>query len=649
VITYAQNFEDVILARLFAEQDGGFYVDIGAGQPSNLSVTRHFYERGWRGVNVEPIRRNWEAFVRERPRDLNLNVAVSTSPGSREFCEVIDNDALSSLDVARIARLRAGGANIVLYPVECVTGDVILDQCSSPVDFIKIDVEGAEDDVLRSIDLRRHQPKVLVVEATAPLDSFPGWKLYSPQAYARWDAWEPYVTQSGYRFVHFDGLNRFYVRADLGHLAERLALPPGVFDFILPDLEKALNEQRQASEAAFTAALQERQAEVRSLKEAASRLEIAVADAGKEELRRLNEALEEKATTVTALSHLVKSLDEKEAVIQELSKALESYRKAFSVMRFFLWPVAALAASVRYLRNRSRALLMPKLGNLNHHAPRDLHLPPHYSQPRQLATHPRICIVTPSFRQASFIERTIRSVLDQGYPNLEYFVQDGGSDDGTLEILERYGDRLASWDSRPDSGQTEAINRGFERVDGEIMAWINSDDILLPGALAFVADYFNGHPEIDVIYGHRILIDENEREIGRWILPPHDDRILSWADYVPQETLFWRRRIWNEVGARVDESFRFAMDWDLLVRFRDAGARFARVPRFLGAFRIHPQQKTSASISDIGFKEMDRIRERALGRVPSRMEIAKAVLPYLMRHVASDFAWRARARLGGQR
>jgi len=178
------------------------------------------------------------------------------------------------------------------------------------------------------------------------------------------------------------------------------------------------------------------------------------------------------------------------------------------------------------------------------------------------------------------------------------------------------------------------------------MAWLNSDDILFPGALAYVADYFARHPDVDVIYGHRILIDENDRQIGRWLLPRHDDNVLSWADYVPQETLFWRRRIWDKVGGKVDESFRFALDWDLLIRFRDAGARFARLPRFLGGFRIHAAQKTSAAISDIGFEEMDRIRQRVLGRVPSRTEVQKAVMPYLLRHAALDLGWRVREALG---
>lgn len=305
-----------------------------------------------------------------------------------------------------------------------------------------------------------------------------------------------------------------------------------------------------------------------------------------------------------------------------------------------------VVSTVQKGKHRLQTIFAFRLGHLIQHGPLDLRLPAHYARPIHIGQPPKISIVTPSFRQAGFIERTIKSVLDQNYPNLEYFVQDGGSEDGTKEILSSYADRLTGWESRPDNGQSQAINLGFAKTSGEIMAWLNSDDVLLPGALAYVASYFNRHPEVDVVYGHRILIDENDQQIGRWMLPQHNDEVLSWADYIPQETLFWRRRIWDKMGGQVDESFRFAMDWDLLIRFREAGARFARLPRFLGGFRIHTQQKTSAEISGVGKQEMTRIRERMLGRVPSDSEIYVALLPYLRKHIITDLWWRIRRSLG---
>ena len=402
--------------------------------------------------------------------------------------------------------------------------------------------------------------------------------------------------------------------------------------------------QSLAENPALRQSLEEKQAAIEELSRAISDLRGQLEE--KESLIEglhqsdLHKQLEEKESLIEELhqSDLHKQLEEKEAVIKQQSRALKAYRSVYI-------PLAPIFKSLSSLVRRTRGLLMPRLGNLYQYAPRPVDLPESYNEPIQLGETPKISIVTPSYKQKDYIERTIKSVLDQNYPNLEYYVQDGGSKDGTLEILQRYDDPLTGWDSGPDSGQSQAINRGFEHTDGEIMAWLNSDDILLPGALAYVANYFNLHPEVDVVYGHRIMIDEQDRQVGRWIVPAHDDKVLSWADYVPQETMFWRRRIWERTGARVDESFRFAMDWDLIVRFRNAGARFARLDRFLGGFRVHPEQKTSAAISDVGFHDMDVIRERELGRVPSRVEVRKAVMPYLVRHVAVDLKWRIQDRL----
>lgn len=323
----------------------------------------------------------------------------------------------------------------------------------------------------------------------------------------------------------------------------------------------------------------------------------------------------------------------KEAVIQQQARALTAYRAVFTVLSPLLCPISFVSRHVR-------SALRPRLGNLNQHPPCELKLPSSYTTSLPLERLPSISIVTPSFKQAHFLGRTIDSVLGQGYPKLEYFVQDGGSTDGTTEVLQHYSDRLTGWLSEKDGGQSHAINLGFARTSGEIMAWLNSDDLLIPGALHRVGEYFAQHPEVDVVYGHRILIDEQDREIGRWVLPTHDDEVLSWADFIPQETLFWRRAIWEKAGGHIDESFRFAMDWDLLLRLRDAGARMVRLPWFLGAFRIHEAQKTSAQINEIGTEEMARLRRRALEREVSWGQIHRALMPYLIKHVAHDIAYR---------
>ncbi|MEX0671099.1 MAG: glycosyltransferase family 2 protein [Pirellulales bacterium] len=202
------------------------------------------------------------------------------------------------------------------------------------------------------------------------------------------------------------------------------------------------------------------------------------------------------------------------AVAAKLAKRLfqSSVRREFTVK-----PLEPLVA-------RRLQFLGRKIFRLVHHAPHPLQVPAAYLQTVLPADAPVIAIVTPSFNQGHVLEATLRSVLDLGYPDLEYVVQDGGSTNASVAILERYAPRLLAWESAPDGGQAPAINRGLRRTTGEIMAYLNSDDILLPGSLAYVASYFRSHPEVDVVYGHRVLIDGADAEIGRWVLPRHDDR-----------------------------------------------------------------------------------------------------------------------------
>jgi len=280
-----------------------------------------------------------------------------------------------------------------------------------------------------------------------------------------------------------------------------------------------------------------------------------------------------------------------------------------------------------------------RLGVLKQYAPRPLQFEP--PPPATAVPLPGFCILTPSFGQGRFIETTLRSVLDQGYPKLRYGVQDGGSKDETPDILQKYSSRMAYADSRPDKGQADAINFGFKHMeprDDEIMAWLNSDDLLPPGTLHYVGEYFARHPEVDAVYGHRIIIDEKDREIGRWFLPHHDDKTLKYADYVPQETLFWRASAYNKING-LDPTFQFAMDWDFLLRLEAAKCTIVRLPRFLGCFRVHEAQKTSSSIHDMGALEMRILRTRFHGRDLSQAELSPHVLREVFRSACVCHLW----------
>jgi len=285
----------------------------------------------------------------------------------------------------------------------------------------------------------------------------------------------------------------------------------------------------------------------------------------------------------------------------------------------------------------------PWIGRHRHYKPKEIRIPNHYyRQARSTASPPTISIVTPSLNYGDYIERTIRSVLGQNYGQLQYIVQDGGSSDCTAKILKRYEKSIYHWVSRKDNGQANAVNLGFKHASGEILAYLNSDDLLLPGALDAVAGFFGDNPDVDVVYGHRMLIDEHDQEVGLWILPPHADMAILWADYVPQETLFWRRRIWDRVGSCLNEKFTFAMDWELLLRFREAGAKFARIPRFIGAFRIHTQQKTLSRMAMVGLEEMNRLLMSYHGRTEISKKDKKNLRYYLLRHMACHLLYRLR-------
>ncbi|MGY2803717.1 FkbM family methyltransferase [Bradyrhizobium sp. USDA 4506] len=229
MISYSQNFEDVLLARLFQGQSIGFYIDVGAWDPTRHSVTRHFYDQGWTGVNIEPVQRQFQLFVGERARDKNLNVAVADSAGRVRFYECSELTSLSTANETQAEELRRSGYTVVDYEVPVVTLQEVIADCGDRIiDFLKIDVEGFEAAVLRGIDLRKRRPRVLVIEATLPSVQIKNWD--EADSIRNWDDWEPAVLAADYELAWYDGLSRFYVRKEDASLRKRLFLPPCVHD-----------------------------------------------------------------------------------------------------------------------------------------------------------------------------------------------------------------------------------------------------------------------------------------------------------------------------------------------------------------------------------------------------------------------------------
>lgn len=240
---------------------------------------------------------------------------------------------------------------------------------------------------------------------------------------------------------------------------------------------------------------------------------------------------------------------------------------------------------------------------------------------------PLVSIVTPSYNQARYLEETIQSVLGQDYPNLEYLIVDGSSTDGSREIIERYQDQLAWWVSEPDRGQTDAINKGFARARGEVFAWLNSDDTYEPGAIAEAVAYLQAHPEVGMVYGDANLIDENGARIGKFPARQTDYRRLRRGYvHIPQQAAFFRASLWQEVGP-LDDTFYFAMDYDLWVRIaRRAPLRYQ--PRTWANFRLHASGK-SVVADDRCWPEMLRVHYRDGGSWLSWLVFKAKVRPMI--------------------
>lgn len=241
-----------------------------------------------------------------------------------------------------------------------------------------------------------------------------------------------------------------------------------------------------------------------------------------------------------------------------------------------------------------------------------------------LSNFPKISIITPSFNQADFIEQTIKSVLDQEYPNLEYIILDAGSTDGSVDIIRDYSDRITFWESRPDKGQADAIYRGFEKATGDVVAWINSDDYYLEGAFAAVGDFFWKNPRATWLIGNGILVDRDGRELLKLYSPRIAfNNLLFYGGAFNQPSLFMKREAFFGCGG-FERTMKFSFDLDLTLNLAKVNAP-DQIDAFLSAFRCHPASKTS-TIDAIRLQDDTYIRKvkyQTLTKNPVLYELKK--------------------------
>lgn len=257
---------------------------------------------------------------------------------------------------------------------------------------------------------------------------------------------------------------------------------------------------------------------------------------------------------------------------------------------------------------------------------------------------PLVSIITPSFNQAPYLEATIRSVLEQDYPRIEYIVMDGGSTDGSVDIIKKYAvesnglnyrHRINSWVSESDKGQTDAINKGFARAKGDILAWINSDDTYHPKAVGEAVNFLIENPAVAMVYADCDFIDEQGRVIGTFASAQTDyQKLRRGYVHIPQQTMFFRANYWKELGP-LDPSFYFAMDYDLWVRIAKHAPLQYLPGRKWANFRIHTSSKTNVN-DERGWKEMLRVHFRDGGSFFSPI-VAKY---YLRKVIGPLWKWR---------
>lgn len=226
---------------------------------------------------------------------------------------------------------------------------------------------------------------------------------------------------------------------------------------------------------------------------------------------------------------------------------------------------------------------------------------------------PLISVVTPSYNQAPFLDETLRSVASQDYPATEHIVIDGGSTDGSVDVIRRHAANLHYWVSEPDRGQSHAINKGLAMAHGDVLAWLNSDDTYLPGALNAVGAFFARHPDVDLVYGDYVYTNPEGQPLRRrHVFASIAYESLLYHDYLGQPAVFFRRSLYEKVGP-LDESLYYCMDWDLFLRMWRV-CRPRHIPQVLATYRLDRAAKSNAEETAPAIAAAHLVQQRHMNR-----------------------------------
>lgn len=257
---------------------------------------------------------------------------------------------------------------------------------------------------------------------------------------------------------------------------------------------------------------------------------------------------------------------------------------------------------------------------------------------------PRISVITPSYNQAQFIEETIQSILFQGYPNLEYIIIDGGSQDESVQIIKKYEKHLSYWHSKKDKGQADAINQGMRLATGEVVCWLNSDDLYLPGTLLEIGRHFMGKTNTaSLAYGSALTMWQEKEDLNgsARVARPFDREVLTYSDYIVQPSSFWTQKLWSEVG-ELNSEYHYVLDWDWFIRASKI-IDFTYIPRFLSVYRLHLKHKTGSG-GKLRINEINEIIERY---APENWKKFYKIVSYHYRRIIQTRRFLVRMRIPG--